>query len=99
MPSTSATQVRIQQLSALIHQYNYSYYCGNSTAESGKSCNDETYDALVLELKRLEKQSPEMMNKRLSNPENQRRTALQLSKQETSCADAEFGKCLFTGRT
>jgi len=91
MPSTSATQVRIQQLSALIHQYNYSYYCGNSTAESGKSCNDETYDALVLELKTLENQSPEM--------KNQRRTALKLSKQETSCADAEFGKCLFTGRT
>ena len=63
MPSTSATQVRIQQLSALIHQYNYSYYCGNSTAESGKSCNDETYDALVLELKTLENQSPEMRTK------------------------------------
>ena len=60
MPSNSATQARIQELSALIHQHNYSYYCGGSADDQGKSCKDETYDALVLELKELENQCPEM---------------------------------------
>ena len=62
MPSNSATQARIQELSALIHQHNYSYYCGGSADDQGKSCKDETYDALVLELKELENQCPEMRN-------------------------------------
>ena len=62
MPSNSATQARIQELSALIHQHNYSYYCGDSADDQGKSCKDETYDALVLELKELENQCPEMRN-------------------------------------
>ena len=60
MPSNSATQARIQELSALIHQHNYSYYCGDSADDQGKSCKDETYDALVIELKELENQCPEM---------------------------------------
>ncbi len=62
MPSNSATQARIQELSALIHQHNFSYYCGGSADDQGKSCKDETYDALVLELKELENQCPEMRN-------------------------------------
>lgn len=60
MPSNSATLARIQELSALIHQHNISYYCGGSADDQGKSCKDETYDALVLELKELENQCPEM---------------------------------------
>jgi len=60
MPSISVTQARIHQLSALIHQYNYSYYCRESSDDQGNSCTDETYDELVLELKTLEKQCPEM---------------------------------------
>ena len=43
-----------------IHQYNYSYYCGNDSDESEKNCANETYDALVLELKSLENQYPEL---------------------------------------
>lgn len=60
MPSGTTTQARILELCALIHQYNYSYYCGNNSAESENSCNDETYDALVLELKELENQYHEL---------------------------------------
>ena len=60
MPFGSTTQARIRELSALIHQYNYSYYCGNDSDESEKYCADETYDALVLELKALENQYPEL---------------------------------------
>ena len=56
MPSASATQARINQLSAMIHQYNYSYYCAKNTDDKGKKCTDETYDELVLELKSLENQ-------------------------------------------
>ena len=56
MPFGSTTQARIRELSTLIHQYNYSYYCGNDSDESEKYCADETYDALVLELKALENQ-------------------------------------------
>ena len=60
MPSFSVTQARIHQLSTLIHQYNYSYYCLENSDDQGNSCTDETYDELVLELKTLEKQSPEL---------------------------------------
>jgi len=60
MPFGSTTQARIRELSTLIHQYNYSYYCGNDSGESEKYCADETYDALVLELKALENQYPEL---------------------------------------
>ena len=56
MPSGSTTQARIRELSALIHQYNFSYYCGNNTETRGISTDDETYDALVYELKSLENQ-------------------------------------------
>ena len=62
MSSGSTTQARIRELSALIHQYNFSYYCGNNTEETGISINDETYDALVYELKELENQYPEWMS-------------------------------------
>ena len=50
----STTQARIRELSTLIHQYNYSYYCGNDSDVSEKYCANETYYALVLELKTLE---------------------------------------------
>ena len=44
MPFGSTTQARIRELSTLIHQYNYSYYCANDSDESEKYCADETYD-------------------------------------------------------
>ncbi|MBT5486298.1 MAG: NAD-dependent DNA ligase LigA, partial [Deltaproteobacteria bacterium] len=59
MPFGSTTQARIRELSTLIHQYNYSYYCANDSDESEKYCADETYDSLVIELKALENQYPE----------------------------------------
>ena len=58
MPFSSRTQVRIRELSTLIHQFNYSYYCENDSDESEKYCANETYDALVIELKELENQYP-----------------------------------------
>ena len=61
MPSGSTTQARIRELSALIHQYNFSYYCGNNNETRGISTDDETYDALVFELKELENQYHEWM--------------------------------------
>ena len=60
MPFGSTTQARIRKLSTLIHQYNYSYYSGNDSDENEKYCSDETFDALVLELKVLENQYPEL---------------------------------------
>ena len=60
MPFGSTTQARIRELSTLIHQYNYSYYCANDSDESEKYCADETYDSLVIELKALENQYPEL---------------------------------------
>ena len=60
MPSGSTTQARIRELSALIHQCNFSYYCLDSSDEKGNRCDDEAYDALVLELKALENQYPEL---------------------------------------
>ena len=60
MPFVSTTQARIRELSTLIHQYNYSYYCVNDSDESEKYCADETYDALVIELKALENKYPEL---------------------------------------
>ena len=59
MPSGSTTQARIRELSSLIHQYNFSYYCKNGSETSRISADDETYDALVYELKSLENQYPE----------------------------------------
>ena len=44
MPSLSTTQVRINELSNIIHQYNSSYYCSTDTESSLFGCNDETYD-------------------------------------------------------
>ena len=63
MPSNSVIQARIQELSALIHQYNYSYYCGERSDGHGKTCSDETYDVLVSELKSLENQCHELRTK------------------------------------
>ena len=63
MSSGSATQTRILELSALIHQYNYSYYCENVTEAIGSRIDDETYDALVYELKTLENKYPELLSK------------------------------------
>jgi DNA ligase (NAD+) len=60
MLSFSIAQARIHQLCALIHKYNYSYYCLESSDDQENSCTDETYDELVLELKTLEKQCPEL---------------------------------------
>jgi len=60
MPFDSITQARIFEISAQIHQYNYSYYCDGSSEERGKSCKDEKYDALVNELKTLEKKYPDL---------------------------------------
>ena len=59
MPSLSTTQVRIYELSNIIHQYNHSYYCNTDSESSLFGCNDETYDLMVRELKELEKQYPE----------------------------------------
>jgi DNA ligase (NAD+) len=60
MPSGSTTQARIRDLSAKIHQYNFSYYCSNQTDSDLFSCNDETYDSTVRELKALENQFPKL---------------------------------------
>mgnify|MGYP001473850652 CR=1 FL=1 len=59
MPSVSTTQARINELSAIIHQYNHSYYCCVDSESSLLGCNDETYDLLVRELEELEKQERE----------------------------------------
>ena len=56
MPSLSTTQVRINELSNIIHQYNHSYYCRIDSESSLFGCNDETYDLMVMELKELENQ-------------------------------------------
>ncbi len=60
MPSLSTTQVRINELSNIIHQYNHSYYCSTDSESSRFGCNDETYDLIVRELKELEKLYPEL---------------------------------------
>ena len=60
MPSLSTTQVRINELSNIIHQYNHSYYCSTDSESSLFGCNDETYDSMVRELRELEKQYPEL---------------------------------------
>ena len=59
MPFDSIAQEQIYEISARIHQYNYSYYCKDSSGESRKSCNDKIYDALVKKLKILENKFPE----------------------------------------
>jgi NAD-dependent DNA ligase (contains BRCT domain type II) len=59
MPSLSTTQARINELSSIIHQYNHSYYSSIGLESNILTCNDETYDSMVSELKELEKQYPE----------------------------------------
>ena len=58
MSSHSLILERLRELSLLIHQYNYFYYCVDSSENNGKKCSDEHYDALVKELKILESQYP-----------------------------------------
>ena len=59
MPSLTTTQARINELSSIVHKYNYSYYCSIDSDFSLLSCNDETYDSIISELNDLEKKYPE----------------------------------------
>ncbi len=58
MSSNSPVLKRIRELSHIIHQYNFYYYCGDSTDNMSNLCTDKEYDALVEELKLLEIQNP-----------------------------------------
>ncbi|MBC8257890.1 MAG: NAD-dependent DNA ligase LigA [SAR324 cluster bacterium] len=60
MPSDSTIQVRINELSQLIHQYNYVYYCANTADAGADNFDNETYDSLLNELKTLENKFPEL---------------------------------------
>ena len=50
MSSNSLVVKRIRELSRIIHQYNFYYYCEDSAEDMSKLCYDEEYDALVEEL-------------------------------------------------
>ena len=49
-------RARVEELRRLIHRYNYEYYVLNQPTVS-----DAEYDALMLELRKLEEQYPELI--------------------------------------